>query len=120
MFGTMFFWKKNFSPENILFWRNFFCKINFFKNNFFWKKFFGKNFILEKEIVKKIGEKFFFEKNSLTSNNYTKRASCLNFKSFRVLHHSVIMWYHTKKLKKKRLSLGSESGHYCATRTRIF
>ena len=48
--------------------------------------------------------RFFFEIFFSASSNYTQRTCCPNFKSFRLLHHSAIMQYHTKK-SKKRLSL---------------
>ena len=64
----------------------------------FFRKNLDKQNLGTKSFSKKI-EKYFLKIEIFfsTSSNYTYRTSCRNFKSFRLLHHSVIMWYHTKK-----------------------
>ena len=75
-----------------------------FLNNKIKKNFLKIVFLLEKNFFWKKLEIFFdfsFLKNNLsTSSNYTLSTSCINFKSFRLLYHSFIVWYHTKKVKK--------------------
>ena len=80
-------------------WKKFFSRKKFGKNKIWEKNFL--NFFLCKKIYKKIFGKKMLITNLSISSNYTQRTSCPNFKSFRLLYHSVIMWYQTKKVKKK-------------------
>ena len=131
---TKFFLEKNFFWKNLYFWKKILKKI-FFGRIFFWKKIiFGKNFVSEnffwekiffwtlfffENLKKKFGKKI-FEKKLWSSYNFSYGTSCPNVKSFRLLHHSVIILYDTKNDEKTTKSQKKGSGYYCTAQTRIF
>ena len=103
---------KNFVAENF-FWGKIFFFGKFFFENFFLKNFF------EKKFEKKFLEKKFWEKNCDLHITLARVHSVQIFKSFRLLHHSVIMLYDTKNDEKTTKSQKKGSGYYCTAWTRF-
>ena len=63
------------------------------------KKILVKNDFWTTKSKKNSGDKNFFSEK-IWKKQFRKKNFWKNFKSFRLLHHSVIMWYHAKKSRK--------------------